>query len=1096
MRTALLSLTMCLLALPANAKYSGGTGEPNDPYQIATAANLIALGETPTDYDKHFVLTADIDLDPNLPGRKVFDRAVIGPTTYPNYPDVSSSSYRIFPGVFDGTGHKILHLTIRGVGNLGLFGNLSGEVKDLGVLEVSITGSGEAVGGLVGDNGRGVVTRCYSSGVVKGDWYVGGLVGKYGYLTQCHSTAEVSGGSHVGGLAGQGGSVTQCYSTGAVSGYHAVGGLLGRGGWWLTQCYSTGAVSGTDAVGGLVGWNGGTVTHCYSTGAVSGSGDGVGGLVGWYDDGFSNPGFVVASFWDIETSGQPKSFGGTGRTTAQMRMANTFLGWGACGGIWTIDEGKDYPHLAWEGALGEIIGGPTYGGGMGTVQSPYLIYTAEQLNTIGLAPCDWGRHFKLMADIDLSALDGKEGRPAFNIIGLGRLNWGLETGDYPVGIPFSGVFDGNRHAVTNFTFTAEADRDFVGLFGYVYDPNAQIKDLRLIDPNVRVTGGYVGCLVGWLEVGSITRCCVENARVEGAKVGGMVGVANDTVTQCYSTGVVTGESCVGGLVGEISWGRDTESYGTVTNCYSSASVSGTGDHVGGLVGDSGGTVTYCYSTGAVDGNDCVGGLVGNSGGTVTYCYSTGAVRASGHRGGGLVGEGSLALHSVWDTETSGLSGSDGGIGLTTAEMRDPYMLGLNGFADDPNWVLDAGRDYPRLAWQGMPGDIIPELVIDWLEGQGTSDAPYQMDTADQLTLLSKASILWDKHFVLNADIDLDPNLPNRPLFRQSPVQLFTGVFEGNGHVISHLVVEGGSYLGLFGQLGCWYAPGAEVKNLGVGDVKIVGSDDNVGGLVGYNWGTLTDCYTTGAVSAGSYVGGLVGANRGAVTGCYTAGSVSGEDDVGGLAGFSDATVTGCYCAGTVSGSERVGGLVGYNFDGTVTRCFSTGAVAGTGAVGGLMGENWAYGRVTQCYSTGAISGTGHVGGLVGSNDYALTDCYSTGAVIGTEYVGGLVGGNSGTVTHCYSTGTVTAGVRSVGGLLGSNNFSYYEGLLRHSFWDIQTSGMSTSAGGTGKATAEMQMAKTFLDAGWDFVGETANGTEDIWWIDEGKDYPRLWWEAK
>jgi hypothetical protein len=47
-----------------------------------------------------------------------------------------------------------------------------------------------------------------------------------------------------------------------------------------------------------------------------------------------------------------------------------------------------------------------------------------------------------------------------------------------------------------------------------------------------------------------------------------------------------------------------------------------------------------------------------------------------------------------------------------------------------------------------------------------------------------------------------------------------------------------------------------------------------------------------------------------------------------------------------------------------------------------------------------------------------------------------------------------------------------------------------------KTTAEMQTAKTFLDVGWDFVDETANGTEDIWWILEGKDYPRLWWENK
>jgi len=83
-----------------------------------------------------------------------------------------------------------------------------------------------------------------------------------------------------------------------------------------------------------------------------------------------------------------------------------------------------------------------------------------------------------------------------------------------------------------------------------------------------------------------------------------------------------------------------------------------------------------------------------------------------------------------------------------------------------------------------------------------------------------------------------------------------------------------------------------------------------------------------------------------------------------------------------------------------------------------------------------------------------------------------------------------SGTDSVGGLVGIDG-----GSVDSSFWDIQSSGWTTSAGGAGKATAEMQTAKTFLDAGWDFVGETANGTEDIWWIDEGKDYPRLWWES-
>ena len=150
------------------------------------------------------------------------------------------------------------------------------------------------------------------------------------------------------------------------------------------------------------------------------------------------------------------------------------------------------------------------------------------------------------------------------------------------------------------------------------------------------------------------------------------------------------------------------------------------------------------------------------------------------------------------------------------------------------------------------------------------------------------------------------------------------------------------------------------------------------------------------------------------------------------------------------------------------------------------------GVLTQCYSTSVVSGNGCVGGLVGTNwGGTVTRCYSTGSVSGNDWVGGLVGYYiAGSVTQCYSTGAVS-GKDGVGGLVGCS----YLGILSQCFWDTQTSGQTQSAGGTGKTTAEMQMAKTFLDAGWDFVGETANGTKDIWWLLEGKDYPRLWWEA-
>lgn len=75
----LVFLTVCLFSLPVYAKYSGGTGEPNDPYQIATAAHLTSIGSNPDLLDKHFVLIDDIDLDPNLPGGQVFTQAIIAP---------------------------------------------------------------------------------------------------------------------------------------------------------------------------------------------------------------------------------------------------------------------------------------------------------------------------------------------------------------------------------------------------------------------------------------------------------------------------------------------------------------------------------------------------------------------------------------------------------------------------------------------------------------------------------------------------------------------------------------------------------------------------------------------------------------------------------------------------------------------------------------------------------------------------------------------------------------------------------------------------------------------------------------------------------
>jgi len=662
----------------ATAQYSGGTGEPNDPYRIATAADLIALGETPADYDKHFILTTDIDLDPNLPGRKVFDKAVIAPDTDPGDQNAWGPVFagNSFSGIFDGNGHTISHLTVRGEGYLGLFGQLGtwspvGEVRGLGLADVNIAGSGYFVGGLVGQN-SGTMTECHSTGAVSGGSHVGGLVGYHhaGTVTQCHSTAVVKGKGVVGGLVGDNyyGTVIDCYSTGAVSATSVVGGLVGDnycgtvidcystgavsagdfvgglvGSSWgddvdtdarVTGCYSTGTVSGTDCVGGLVGENGscGFVTRCYSTGAVSATGD-VGGLFGWV---FTWAEEVNDCFWDIQTSGQTTSAGGTGKTTAQMQDPNTFVaaGWDFVGhadgphDVWAERSGGGYPILCWQ--LPDKSGLPGFAGGTGEPNDPYRISTAKELNSIGCNPRLMQCHFKLVADLDLTGVHF-----------------------YPIGDyfrPYGGTFDGNGHTVSHLTIKGVGD---VGMFGCLA---GEIEKLGIVDANVTGSGSYIGGLVGYNYRG--------------------------TVTQCYSTGAVNATeqySSVGGLVG-YNYG------GTVTQCYSTSVVSGGWTRVGGLVGRNYGVVIQCYSVCFPRTTGFFYGLVGYDGsfyGIVTACF--------------------------WDSEASGQPATPGagGIPTTTAGMQTAKtfidagwdFVGETANGTEDIWWINEGKDYPHLWWE-------------------------------------------------------------------------------------------------------------------------------------------------------------------------------------------------------------------------------------------------------------------------------------------------------------------------------------------------------------------------------------------------------------
>jgi hypothetical protein len=296
---------------------------------------------------------------------------------------------------------------------------------------------------------------------------------------------------------------------------------------------------------------------------------------------------------------------------------------------------------------------------------------------------------------------------------------------------------------------------------------------------------------------------------------------------------------------------------------------------------------------------------------------------------------------------------------------------------------------------------------------------------------------------------------------------FTGSFDGQDHEIGDMLISRSeeSLVGLFGAVGV----GGIIQNVKVVNASVTG-DWAVGGVVGENWGDVRNSYSDGTMSGAECIGGLVGCNGGRLNNSCSASNVTGDWDVGGLVGCSDSsgTVSDSYSIGIVTGEWAVGGLVGGNLGGIVAKSYSACDVVGYDYVGGLVGDN--QGTVSDSYSTGRVTGEWYVGGLVGDNDSPgiVSDSYASGSVTGDSFVGGLVGSNWGAVGN--------------------------------SFWNIETSGMDESDGGTGKTTAAMRDIITFTDTAtegledpWDIAAVASGETNNAftWNIVTGQTYPFL-----
>ncbi len=366
-------------------------------------------------------------------------------------------------------------------------------------------------------------------------------------------------------------------------------------------------------------------------------------------------------------------------TTGSCRTWRRNISWGSFGGAVLIIMGVPLAAL-----------GATYGGGNGTVGSPFLIYTAADFSAIGDNPADWDKHFKLMRDVDLAGYDEKSLSLIGRWVGLGSTQ----------NQPFSGFFDGDGRTIRNFRYR-DIHQEYLGLFQHVV---GEIKNLKLRDVKVMGAGLGAGALVGYLEKGSVTDCSVTNADVSGdTYVGGLVGLADGSVSRCSSRGRVSGIRYVGGLVGQLG-------PGTIHQSYSKAAALGN-ESVGGLVGATireTAIVDSCYATGAVEGFLYVGGLAGQVvQGRVFRCYSTGAVTGA-QNAGGLVGSRRVfgqVMGSLWDVDSSRQTASDGGIGMTTAEMQLESTYLAENWDFGGIWLICEGLNYPVLIWQIPGGDL-------------------------------------------------------------------------------------------------------------------------------------------------------------------------------------------------------------------------------------------------------------------------------------------------------------------------------------------------------------------------------------------------------
>lgn len=590
--------------------------------------------------------------------------------------------------------------------------------------------------------------------------------------------------------------------------------------------------------------------------------------------------------------------------------------------------------------------------GTGSAENPLPIRTADELAQVGQligngsiwsilnVPENSIIHYRLDADISLSAY----------VSGAGWTPIGNET------YPFTGVFDGNGHAITGLavsidTGNAQDVEEYPGLFGVVSGTVTGVT----VDVSTYSRG--VGTVRAGGIAGGVIENCFVSGRMESKATGGDGGIVGFLDGGMVKSCIVTASMIDNGLSGGVcGFAAQQTSSGSISGC---AVLS---KQIDGYVINREGFTTNITKDGCFAWNG-VGLLYGNS----------------GFQGIPTKSVGELQTAAAWP----------------------------EAFKAAP-WQYEEGK-MPSLARGIQP---LPTYILGGFDGNGSVSDPYLISDPEGLALFSRMSrnnSLAGVCFQLKADIDMkryadmaaeDPDFdPNYDAAKGwLPIRTFRGNFDGSGFAIRNLFIDRPEEdsVGFFGDIkgnGDVYKAttltiGSEgiIQKLGMEDADVTGKAET-GAIAGrMTYGKLWNCYSTGKVSGGGKyqsthmvedlamddvfqfmsAGGVVGEALGsAITGCYSTAAVNGVFAVGGLAGFFWGTMSDCYTTGSVTSKygDGVGGVLGMDHsDGSsISRCYSTATVE----AGPLFRK-----RIDTWTGTGGVIGFG-VGYL--TDLYALND---------------------------------------------------------------------------------------------------------------------------